>query len=335
LTSGRNDTDSLDEQKNNRGHVNKNLNVFVVCLIIASVMWLMIKLSDNYIHNAVFYVNYKGIQKNKLLIPSSDTLVIASVQSSGYDIIYDRLLNKTYSLQLDLNQYPAKVMGKFFEITIETPSLSSKLASFFKSGEKIISLYPSTIKVRLERAYSKKVPVKADVDIKYKKQYNVYKHIFLKPDSVVITGSKKIIDNISFVETEHEELSELSENTYLVLKLINPYSRFSLRYSAENVRMYIPVAEFTEEYVDIPLTYDSLPNDYQLIAYPDKVRCYFVVSIPDHNKVSVDSFKAGFKESDLFNSRHNVAKVILKKVPSYARIERIEPDNVEYLIRKK
>jgi len=334
LTSGRNDI-SLDEKKDNQKHLNKKLNIFFLCLIIASVMWLMIKLSETYTHNIVFSVSYKGVQKNKILAPTTDTLLIASIQSSGYNIIYNRLRHKKYQFQIDLSQYPARLNGKYFEIFIETQALINKLQPFFKPGEKIVSIYPSSLSLKLEKAYSKKVAVKVNVDITYKKQYNVYKHIFLEPDSVTVTGNKRMIDAIKYVETEKRELNGLSENTYLMLKLINPVNTYTMRYSSNQVKMYIPVAQYTEEFVDIPLTYDSVPGDYQLIAYPDKVRCYFFVSVPDVGKISVDSFKAGFNEAELFHSKHNVAKVVLKKVPSFANIQRIEPDNIEYLIRKK
>jgi len=334
LTSERHDI-YFDEQNENKRHLNKNLRVFFICLAIASVMWLMVRLSDNYIHNVVVSLNYKGIQKNKILIPSSDTLVIASIQSAGYNIIYNRLLNKRYSVQMDLNQYPARQNGKFYEIFIETPTLTNKLVSFLKPGEKLISVYPSVLKIKLERAYTKKVPVIANVDINYKKQFNIYKHIYIEPDSVFVTGNKKRVDSVKYVETEKKELNDLSENTYLHLKLINPENTFNLRYSDNEVKMYVPVAQYTEEYVDIPITFDSIPGSYQVIAYPDKVRCYFLISIPDHNKLSVDSFRAGFREAGLLHSKHNVAQVILKKVPHFVKIQRIEPDNIEYLIRRK
>jgi hypothetical protein len=334
LTSGSNNI-SLDEKKDNQKHLNKKLNIFFWCLIIAAVMWLMIKLSGSYTHNLVFSVSYKGIQKNKILIPSSDTLLIASIQSSGYNIIYNRLLHKNFQIQLDLNQYRSRLSGRYFEIFIETQVLANKLQPFLRPGEKLVSIYPSSLNLKLEKAFSKKVPVKVNVDISYKKQYNVYKHIYLEPDSVVVTGSKKMIDAIKYVETEKREMNNLSENSFLLLKLINPVNSYTMRYSSDQVKMYIPVAQYTEEYVDIPLTFDSVPEDYQLIAYPDKVRCYFFVSVPDLSKISVDSFKAGFNEAELFHSKHNIAKVILKKVPSFANMQRVEPDNIEYLIRKK
>lgn len=334
MTSRRNDI-FFEEQKDNQRRVNKKLNIFLICLATASVLWLMVKLADTYNHNVVFSVTYKGIQKNKILVPSSDTIIIAGIQSSGYNIIYDRILKNKYNLQIDLNQYRAAYNGKFYEINIETATLSNRILSFFNPGEKLVSLYPGNLRVKLEKAYTKKVPVKVNVNMTFKKQYSIYKDIYLNPDSVFITGSKKIIDYINFVETESQELKDLSENTYLILKLINPMSNFSLRYSADEVKIYIPVAQYTEEFVDVPLVFDSVPGNFQVIAYPDKVRCYFLVSIPDHKKIAVDDFKAGFREADLFHSKHNIDKVILKKVPSYARVQRIEPDNVEYLIRKK
>ncbi|HOV10607.1 MAG TPA: YbbR-like domain-containing protein [Bacteroidales bacterium] len=334
MTSGNYDI-SLDEQKDNQKRSKRKLNIFLICFIIATVSWLMIKLSGTYSHNVVVSVNYKGIKNNRIMLPSSDTILIANIQSSGYNIIYNRLLDEDYRFQLDLSQYPSRKNGNVFEINIETATLTYRLGNYFKTGEKVVSIYPANLRVKLERAYTKKVPVKPNVDITYKKQYAVYKHIYLEPDSVYVTGSKDVIDNISFVETEKSEQKNLSKNTLLELSLKNSLNKFVLRYSAEKVKMYIPVAEYTEEYVDIPLTFETVPAGYQLIAYPDKIRCFFNVSIPDYDKISPDAFKAGINEKNLFNSKHNNAKVVLKKVPRYARVQRIEPENIEFLIRKK
>lgn len=298
-------------------------------------MWLMIRFSRDYSQTVVFSINYKGIQQNKILIPSSDTFLITNIQTSGYNIIYNLIFPKKYKLQIDITQYAPKLNGNFFEINIESASLINKLATFFKTKEKIISVLPSNLKIKLEKAYSKKVPVKIDVDISYAKQYSLYKNIYIEPDSVFITGNKKLIDTVRFVRTEKKVLNDLSSNTYLLLKLINPMNRFNIMYSVEQVKMYIPVAQYTEKSVEVPLSFDSVPPNLQLIAYPDKVSLFFLVSIPDYNKISVDSFKVGLNEADLFQSKNNIAKVIMKKTPSFAKIQRIEPENIEYLIRKK
>ncbi|HNX05955.1 MAG TPA: YbbR-like domain-containing protein [Bacteroidales bacterium] len=334
MTSGSYDT-SLDEQQDNQKRSKRKLNIFIICFIIASISWLMIKLSGTYSHNVVVSVTYKGIKNNRIMLPSSDTLLIANIQSSGYNIIYNRLLNENYLFQLDLSQYPARRNGDIFEITIETASLTYRLGNYFKTGEKVVSIYPANLRVQLERAHSKKVPVQANVDITFKNQYAVYKHIYLEPDSVYVTGSKAVIDKISYVETEKSEQKGLSKNTFLELSLNNPLNKYVLRYSADKVKMYIPVAEYTEEFVDIPLTFESVPDGYQLIGYPDKIRCFFNVSIPDYDKISPEAFKAGINEKNLFHSKHNSAKVVLKKVPPYAKVQRIEPESIEYLIRKK
>jgi len=334
LTSG-NDNISFDEQKNNQKHLKRKLNIFLFCLILASAMWLMIRLSRDYSQNVIFSVNYKGIQQNNILVPSSDTVLVVTIQTSGYNIIYNRIFPKKYNLSLDLKQYTPKIEGDFFEINIETKSLTDRLASYFSKNDRVISVLPSNLKIKLEKAFAKKVPVKANVDITYAKQFSLYKNIFIEPDSVFIIGNKKLVDTIKYISTEKKELKDLSANTYLDLKLISPLNKLSMRYSTYQVKMYIPVAQYTEEFVDVPIIFDSIPLDYQIIPYPDKVRCYFFVSIPDYNKISSDSFKVGCNEAEIFHSKNNIARVILKKTPSFSKLQRIEPENIEFLIRKK
>lgn len=335
LTSGSANNDYLDDQKSiGKGH-RSWLKGFIICLAISMVMWLMIRLSRDYTQTIRFLVFYKGIKNNSVLLPNTDTTLFVNYQASGYNIIYNRLFHNNYHVEIDISKYQQKLVKDYFEIGITTFSLENEILRLFKNKVKVKSISPATLKVRLGKAHFKKVPVEADIKISFAKQHDLYNKIHIYPDTVIITGSSRVIDTIMKVRTESKILSEIASNYSLTLKLINPLNKNSLRISHENVRVFIPVAKFTENHVEVPITLDTLPESYQLITYPEKVSVYFNVSIPDYEKVVSDSFKVGFNELKLLELESNIARVEIKKYPSFVRFQRIEPENVEFLIRKK
>jgi hypothetical protein len=70
-------------------------------------------------------------------------------------------------------------------------------------------------------------------------------------------------------------------------------------------------------------------------ANPEKVKVYYTVCIPDIKNVATDSFRVSVKIPATFTpSATNISKVTIKHSPAWVKILRIEPENVEYTIKK-
>ncbi len=297
-------------------------------------MWFMIRLSRDYTQLVRFTIVYKGLQSDKILLPATDTVLYVNLQTKGYNILLDNFFHETHRFEIDISQYTPKLIANNFEINVETGTLHDALSYNFKSNERIVSIIPVNLKVILEKAYTKRVPVILDADITYAKQYNLNHRVYFDPDSIIITASKELLKTIDYVKTEKASCQNLTSNTILSLNLLNKYNNLSIRYSSSSIKLFIPVAQYTEEFVEIPVTLDSVKENYKITTFPDKVKVYFFVNLPDSPNIKADSFSTAINAAEILNSKNTLTKVYLKHAPTIARVQRIEPEFVEYLIHK-
>jgi YbbR domain-containing protein len=335
LTSGITDV-SLGEPKSEQKRRHPNLQIFIICLFISVVMWMMIRLSREYSQVIRFSVSYIGLQSDKIILPASDTVFLVTLQSSGYNILFRKFSKQKYHAEIDLSKYLPKLQGNNFEINVDLGKLREMLSANFKQKDKLVSFMPENLNIRLDKAFFKKVPVILDAEMSFEKQYGLYHKVFFDPDSILVTGSKDQIKTIESVRTEKRSFHNLSSNTSVTLKLVNANNPINLRYSSEYVKVFIPVVKYAEDFIEIPILADSIKSDEQIIITPDKVKVYYTVCTPDIKKVAVDSFRASFSLPASLNPKgSNNGKVILKHSPSMVNILRMEPENIEYTIKKQ
>lgn len=333
MTSG-NTAVTLDEQTVKPKRNNQKLKLFILCLFISVIMWFLIRLSKDYTQLVQFTVTYKGLQADRILMASTDTVFYANIQTKGYNLLLSNIYNIPHKFDIDLSQYNPKLNGNNFEINIETGTLHDAISTDFKAKDKIVSVLPVTLKVMLEKAFTKKVPVIIDADITYATQYNLNHRIYYDPDSITITGDQQLIKSVDYIKTEKKPISNLSSNTIVSLKLVNKFDKSSVRYSSNYIKLFIPVVQYTEESVETNIQLDSLKENYKITTFPDKVKVYFFVNLPDYQKVKVDSFSTVINATEIFKSKNNLTRVYMKHAPAFVKVQRIEPEFVEYLIHK-
>ncbi|MEI6853513.1 MAG: YbbR-like domain-containing protein, partial [Bacteroidota bacterium] len=257
------------------------------------------------------------------------------LQSTGYNILLRKFKQEKHHLEIDLSQYSPKLQGNNFEINIDMDGFREKLATDFKQKDKMVAFMPQNLNVRLDKAFIKKVPVVLDADISFEKQYGLYHKVLFTPDSVLVTGNQDLLKTITSVKTEQRTFNNLSSNTSVSLKLVNNYNPLNLRYSVDYVKVFIPVVQYAEDFVEVPVLTDSVGWDEHIVTNPAKVKVYYTVCIPDIKNVATDSFRVSVKIPSTFTpSATSITKVTIKHSPAWVKILRIEPENVEYTIKK-
>jgi hypothetical protein len=160
------------------------------------------------------------------------------------------------------------------------------------------------------------------------------KRIYLKPDSVVISGSAEIIKKTDYIKTERKVLENLSSNTSFQLRLINNYPAASLKYSQNTVGVYIPVAKMVSDRMELKVTPDSTLIGTDGFIEPARVTLYYEVSNIAQKQITQDSFLLVVSKNEIMPNKPGFLKVIARKIPDNIRVIRMEPDCVELLNKK-
>ncbi|MGP8215906.1 MAG: hypothetical protein ACLQQ4_10110 [Bacteroidia bacterium] len=84
--------------------LNYKVVTFIMCLLLATILWFMNALSKKYDEPLKFYVNYENLPQGNKLYPSSYTVQI-KVNTSGYRILAYKFGISDPTIKLDVNQF--------------------------------------------------------------------------------------------------------------------------------------------------------------------------------------------------------------------------------------
>lgn len=328
-------TELIDRVKNPRDkNLRKSLYIFLICCVISLFIWFLIKMSDEYVAEIRMPISYQNTQVNKLLLQADDHIYIR-LRAKGADIFSAKYFSGYSPLKINLNQAETRKSRFFDKYYILTNTFRNQVSGRFDFAHSVLGIYPDTLYLNFEEIITKSLPVKARIDVSCKPQFLVYDSIRLVPDKVQISGPASIIDTMTFIPTEKKSYTDLDQNLETLISL-NPgvkNNKISLNY--KQVKIIVPVEEFTESIIEIPVTGTAEDPDITLRTFPRSVLVTYKIALKDYELVKPEMFSLSVNYDEERDKGKNLLRVRVDESPDFIRITRINPAKVEYLIQNR
>ncbi|MEO5910911.1 MAG: YbbR-like domain-containing protein [Pelobium sp.] len=304
----------------------RKLSIFFTCLVLAVLVWLFYGLKNKYEYEVRTAVNFKNLPVNKAFNPLQSDTVTLTVQGTGWQLLFTRMRIYPRDVKVDLNTLNRR---NFVTFTEQMNSINS----YYSSDQKIISVQPDTLYFDFTTRKVKKVPVKLLSDLSFVKQFGQSGLIELKPDYVTITGPQEALDNIHFWTTDTFRANGIDKTLTQNITFKNP-KEANIAIFPATTDVKVPVEEFTEKSLNIPIKVIHNQQYYNVKLIPEKVRLVFMVSLSDYANVKEDNFEA-VVDLDLWkNEQVSQLPVQIIKKATFTRIRRVEPIQVNFMIKK-
>jgi len=327
--------DNTDTKEvNRRFGLRKKLYIFFICCILSSLFWIIIKLSKDYTESLMFPVVYTNIPGDKVIINNADSVLTLQLKTKGFRLLSNMLFSKPYSINISLGSFLKKIKNSNREYYIVTSALYQVIGSQIHYSSDIVAIEPDTLHFVLEKKYTKKVPVKLRLNMSFAQQYELADSIRCQPDSVIVCGTKNIIDTLKFVETVYRSLTNIDANQYLSLDFAEKYKKEKLIITPSQAKVSVPVEKYTEASVDLTINIINNPNNNIVRTFPEKTRVTYVVSLKNFKDVKPVMFSAVADLSKALAEKSKKLKVEITKFPAYVSIRKIEPEKIEYILLK-
>ncbi|OQX78801.1 MAG: hypothetical protein B6D64_05850 [Bacteroidetes bacterium 4484_276] len=316
---------------------NKKLNfkitVFVVCLAIATFTWILIKLTGNFSDEISFPVTYKNAPENLILVNNVDSIIRIGLEEQGFVMARLKYFNGRSSFDIDLEKANIKKSGRGYIATVCTRDWATNITGTFNIQGEISYIRPDTIIFRFEDVDSKMVEVIPNINYTFQKQYYPYDSIIIEPAMAQINGLSSIVDTLDYLRTELMQFNNLNKTLKAEIKISNPLPG-QISIDPLTVSITIPVEKFTESETYVPLSIINNTDNLRIKIFPDKIRVVFLVALKDFRKVNADMFSASIDLSEINTAYNTKIPVQIDTYPTFARIKKIDPPEVEYLILK-
>ncbi len=245
-----------------------------------------------------------------------------TLSGKGLDLITVNSFSKKNPLQLTIDKKNRELTSQLIASKLQYDIQSNKIQI-----EKVI--FHDEI-INLEKKSTITVPVKFDGIISYKKMFGAKAPMVFNPDKIKVTGPEIWLKDINRWNTKSLEYKDLDKDIKEIVKLEPPKNN-KITTNPTKVEIYIPVEEYTEKKVIIPVKISSVKNK-KLSIVPSVITVSFLTGVSKYEFVDSTDFLASIYINSDSILEGNYPVSIIKK-PSDVTIQYIQPNFVDVYLK--
>jgi hypothetical protein len=310
---------------------NQNLMSFGFFLLVAALFWFFNALNKEYNTDLIVPVRYINLPDNKLQVGESENSIKVNISAFGYQII-DYKTSTINPVLIDFNKFiQSPVPHKNRKFYILTNTIRDEISGSLGDNLRINKINPDSLTIELVKVVSKKVPVKQNFEIGFRKQYMLYDSVKFFPDSVTIKGKESAIDTIEAVYTEKMVFKDFHDSLWFDIGIKGIRGT---ELNKKKVKCFIQAEQFTEMEFKLPVFILNEPVGYSVKLFPSEVRLIFNVGFKSYKKITIDQFRIVADYFEIEKSIKSRVLLNLNKKPVNVSNIRIDPQSVDYIIEK-
>lgn len=304
----------------------RKINIFIKCLLISFVAWMLIAASNKYVFTIKAGIEFVNIPENRAFHSLQSDTVSVRIKMSGWDVLLSRLNPDTANIQVDLGGLKTR---NYIIFANQIGFLNKQ----FPSNKQVISVSPDTLYFDFSKQTQRKVPVRVPTSLSFKKQYGIIGDTRTNPSYITITGPLEDVANIEFLETD----SITGKNIHTDIRTIaniNKKQRTNITIYPTFTEVTIPVGEVTEKIIELPIKIENSEKYRSVRIIPSKVVLTVLVSLKDYAKFSARDFEAVVDLSNWEANNMSSLPIIITRIPDFVSVVKLEPQNVDFFVRK-
>jgi hypothetical protein len=308
---------------------NQDILIFGFFLVIAFVFWFFNALSKEYTTDLHIPVEFFNFPDNKIQLDSIPTQIKVTVSATGYRVI-DFKASTINTLQIDYKRMVPILRGKSKTqlLYILSSTVRDEAAGILGPDFKISKLSPDTLYAEVMKVVYRKVPVKRNFDLRFKKQYMLKDSVAFFPDSVIVKGVEADIDSIKYVLTHKGSFKEIVDSLMGEIELEQSPST---NLSHKKVKFIVRAEQFTEMELKLPIYVMNEPIGQTVKLFPSDAKIVFNVGFTNYQKISNEQFMLVADYFELLESGGKAILHLVKKPGPISNI-RISPKSVDFII---
>lgn len=312
---------------------NRKLGIFLIFVVLSSMFWFLTQLEEIYVTSISYPVEYQDMPEDKLVVGHLPEQIDLEVRGQGFQLLEYKFSHVLNPLVLHLDAYNIQEENtdkpRHFIVTRKAaPRISQQLSQEVE----ILNITPDTLFFEFSEKISRRVPVKPNLSYSFANQMMLRDGIQIEPDSVNIAGPGSVVDTIDQIYTQLRSFQELQKTVHTTIALKKSHDQLEL--STRQVRLTIPVEQYTEGEVEKQILVENEPDSLVVRTFPKSVTITYLVGLSRYEQVIPELFRAVVDYRDVKEGEEYL-RVEIVKAPDYLKSYSYAPQEVEYIIEKK
>lgn len=303
----------------------RRVSVFLSCLLLAVFAWLFFALSNNYEYQVNSQINFINPPLHKAYHPLQDDTITLKVRGTGWQLLFSKFKLSHKIVNVSLKDLTIK---NFVTVSNQLPEINRQ----FESNQRIVSVFPDTLFFDFTSRITKRVPVKLLYKLSFQKAYGISGPIKLDPATVIVTGAAEDLEEINSWKTDSLSMTEINGSINAKVSFqkglknnVDVYPKF--------VKVEIPVDEFTEKVLEIPIEVQHNPGrDVKVV--PEKAKITLLTALGNYSKIDRESLKVSVDLDKWVKNKYEQLPVQITKFPAFCKLVKTEPQTVDFLVKE-
>ncbi len=304
----------------------RRVSVFFTCLLLAGIAWVLVTLARTYNFTVRHVLAYENMPQRRAFHSLQPDTVNITVKGTGWQMLFSKINDGSQPVKIDLSS----LEHENFVV------LKPQIKSINKSHElqyEVVDFDPDTLYFDFTNRSVKRVPVRLLSSITYQQQFSQSADVIIKPAYVTITGPSNRIDGIRSWKTDSLKAEDVNETINTRVNL-EPVREGNISIYPKSVQVFVPVNEFTEKTVEVPVKLINNAEYYNVKVFPLKVKVTFTIPLNNYTGINEEYFEAQ-ADLDLWK-KHNYKMLPVKitKQPDFCKVVKIEPQFIDFIVKK-
>jgi YbbR-like protein. len=304
--------------------------VFLFCIGIALLLWLLHKLSMEYAAYFRYEVSIVSDMDGYASDSQNEEAVLIKGRASGFYILKHQW-GRVPQLRLQVPERDLRPSGREDSFMIAASALNAPLLEQLGGDLVLESLLLDSIHVSFTKVASKRCKVAFQGVYSFDPQYTSFRPLLLTPDSVTVTGPVSVLERIDSVQTQAVQLRELYKDMQGMVGLL-PIA--GVHYSVRDVRYEIFVSRFAAYSVQREVKVENLPAGVSVLLVPTTVNLQFRAPYDIADPLFSGYFELFVDYNDIAQSLSGKMIPQHRALPEYIQRISLDPPLVECIISK-
>lgn len=303
----------------------KEALVFFCFILLAFGFWLLQSLQQEYEIELNFPVKYKNIPADIAFNSAVPETITAKVKDKGSVLLNYTIGRSLVPIEASMKNSQEK-NGMFH---LSKKQIENDIQKQLISTTALLSIEPQQVNIPFSQRVHKEIPVTFNGNINYEAGYQQSGDIQITPSSVMAYATKAILDTLVTVNTI---FFDVKKGDKTVTRNVQLQKIDGVNFDPEVVSVTIPIEEFTEKTLDIPVSCSSIPPHYAARMFPASVKVTCSVPLSRFKELSEEMFEIVVPFEDMEQNISGALPVTLTKKPDWVHSTTLTPDKVEFIL---
>lgn len=306
----------------------KETLIFLAFVLLSFGFWYLQSLQQDYEIERTIPIRYKNIPHEIAFTDTVPNKIKVRIRDKG-SVLLNYSFGRTFApIEINMKDMPVD-QGT---VILERKDIESDIYKQLMSSTVLVSYDPAQINVTYTKRIEKDLPVVFNGNIQYEPGYHRSDEIQITPAYVQVYAAKSVLDTLTSIQTVYTDIKKANKSFTRALPL---QKIEGVAYNPESITITIPIDQYTEKTLDIPVIITQIPADYTVRLFPSSVKVISSLPLSRYRDLDADQFEIRIPFSELEQNLTGILPISLTKGPDWIRSSSLSPDKIEFILEQR